>query len=497
MFKLSTWPRSSRSRRTHWSRTNPGIDAARARALRGVAAVALLVANAAASSPAAGAAMDPPAAFEGPSRGIERSAVGSAFTYQGELIRAGSPANGLFDFQFRLMDAVSGGAQIGATVSIDDATVADGRFTASLDFGVAAFGGGARWLEISVRPGNGSTYTLLAPRQALTPAPYAAALPNVYTNDAANFVGVGRSTPLVSTERFAVHGETGPGSYGGMYVDTSDPAGLPYYGFGTGGTIRAWTYFDGGSSTWRLYNGGYRLSVGSGAGLVVEDTSVSDGIQIHHTSDDGLQIGTGSNYPIYGVYIPSPGVPNIDLLVYTSNASGNYALYTTDNIEAGTVTLTAQKVIARVDAVAPLDRGVVVAAAGVGDPIEGGSDRLPAIRAAGPDASGVVGVLATRLDWELAPGKEAEGEIVLMPAEGPARPGDLVAIITQGVADVLVQPGARVTRGARLTADDVGVVRPLRAESLNGMSVTEGAPVVGVALADANGGTVPVFVNVH
>lgn len=47
-------------------------------------------------------------------------------------------------------------------------------FLLHLDFGNAAFNGEARWLEIGVRP-NGSTndFTLLNPRQALTPRPYA------------------------------------------------------------------------------------------------------------------------------------------------------------------------------------------------------------------------------------------------------------------------------------------------------------------------------------
>ena len=38
----------------------------------------------------------------------EAAAVGTAFTYQGQLLEAGSPANGSYDFQFSLYDAESG-----------------------------------------------------------------------------------------------------------------------------------------------------------------------------------------------------------------------------------------------------------------------------------------------------------------------------------------------------------------------------------------------------
>jgi hypothetical protein len=192
-------------------------------------------------------------------------------------------------------------------------------------------------------------------------------------------------------------------------------------------------------------------------------------------------------------------VPNTALLVYTANAQGNYALYTTDNINAGTVTSAAQRTLARADASSKLQPGDVVAATGVGEPLKGGSDRLALLSLATSDAPGIVGVVASRMEWQPAPGKETEGEMILMPVEGPAHGGDIVAIVTQGVVDVRVQSGAQITRGARLTPfDSAGKVRPLRVESLNGMPVTEGAPVVGVALADSDGhDTVPVFVSVH
>lgn len=422
--------------------------------------------------------------------------VGTAVTYQGRLMVSGSPADGPYDFEFRLYDAAAGGVQIGSVVTIDNGAVADGRFTVSLDFGQSAFGGGARWLDIRVRPGAGGTYTTLSPRQKLNPAPSALSLPNVYTNEATGFVGIGRDFQMSGYEKFGVQATAPANTYGGMYVNTSDAGGWPFYGFATGGSLRAWTWYNGTTSSWNLYNGGDRLQVTAGGGLEIFSTATNDGLRINATPDDGIQIGSGVDYPSFGVYIPSPGVSSYGLWPNTANATGNYALYTPDNIEAGVITLSAQTVVAKVRGVGSLSPGDLAAANGVTDPVPGATNRLATVQLAGAEATGVIGVVATRMEWRQADGKD---EMVLMPADGAARDGDYVSLVVLGVADVRVAPGAAIARGARLTAADAGgAARALRTESLNGMTVTEGAPVIGVALADARGrDVVPVFVNLR
>lgn len=105
--------------------------------------------------------------------------LGSSFSYQGRLENGGAPADGSHDLRFMLFDAGSGGVQIGTTICAENVDVVDGLFTVQLDFGTSPFVGDARWLEIGVRadatPGNcgSGVYTTLAPRQALTAAPYA------------------------------------------------------------------------------------------------------------------------------------------------------------------------------------------------------------------------------------------------------------------------------------------------------------------------------------
>ena len=99
----------------------------------------------------------------------------SAFTYQGKLADSGVPANGAFDFTFRLFDASAGGTQVGADVAVGDVQVTDGIFSVVLDFGTAAFASGVeRFLQINVRPGaSGGAFTPMVPLQPLTSSPSA------------------------------------------------------------------------------------------------------------------------------------------------------------------------------------------------------------------------------------------------------------------------------------------------------------------------------------
>lgn len=97
----------------------------------------------------------------------------ASFTYQGRLNDGGSPANGSYDFQFKLFDALVAGNQVGSTNSPTSVNVASGVFSVALDFGAAAFPGANRWLEISSRLSGSAVFTTLTPRQAVTATPYA------------------------------------------------------------------------------------------------------------------------------------------------------------------------------------------------------------------------------------------------------------------------------------------------------------------------------------
>ena len=101
------------------------------------------------------------------------AAVGTAFTYQGQLRQDGQVVNGACDFEYRLWDAASDGAQVGSMLPVNNLSVSGGLFSASLDFGAGAFNGQARWLEVGTRcPAGSGSFTGLG-RQPLAPAPYA------------------------------------------------------------------------------------------------------------------------------------------------------------------------------------------------------------------------------------------------------------------------------------------------------------------------------------
>ncbi len=103
--------------------------------------------------------------------------VGTAFTFQGELLHFGSPAAGFCRVNFELYDSPDwpNCCQVGPRIT-KDITPVNGRFTVELDFG-DVFGGGARWLQIETccrpNPGDLCVFDTLVPRQRVTAAPQA------------------------------------------------------------------------------------------------------------------------------------------------------------------------------------------------------------------------------------------------------------------------------------------------------------------------------------
>jgi hypothetical protein len=246
---------------------------------------------------------------------------------------------------------------------------------------------------------------------------------------------VGRNFRISGNEVFGVRYTGAANDYGGMYVETAHANGWPFYGYATNGSFRAWTYYNGTTGDWFLYNAGIRLQVPNEGGLrigpsadyslVISNTTGADGIRIYDTGDDGIQIGSDANYPNYGVYMPSPGVATYGLWPNTAEAAGNYALFTVDNIQAGNVSASALLLVAQVTGSEALQAGDVVAAAGVTDPLPGAQSRLPLVRPAdGVQFSGVIGVVESRLIWAEAPGKEGEDAMSLQRVDGPAQPGE-------------------------------------------------------------------------
>ncbi len=99
-----------------------------------------------------------------------QAALGTGFTYQGQLKKDGQPVSGDCEMAFRLYEDANTGSQVGSPIT-RTVTISDGLFTEVLDFGSSAFDGNPRWLGIVVNCGDVSFSEL--GRQAITAAPYA------------------------------------------------------------------------------------------------------------------------------------------------------------------------------------------------------------------------------------------------------------------------------------------------------------------------------------
>jgi len=122
--------------------------------------------------------------------GLAAFAQGTAFTYQGRLNSGSAPAAGIYDLRFAVYDSLNAGTQQGGLLTNSATAVSNGLFTVTLDFG-NQFPGANRWLEIGVRTNGSGAFTTLAPRQPLTPTPYAVT--------AANFSGTLAPSQLPAT----------------------------------------------------------------------------------------------------------------------------------------------------------------------------------------------------------------------------------------------------------------------------------------------------------
>jgi hypothetical protein len=220
----------------------------------------------------------------------EAAPMGTAWTYQGRLMDANGPADGLYDLQFTLYDDANTiiGNKIGSDANWPDVDVIDGYFTLVLDFNDPnAFTGDARWLEVVVRPGDSNDandFVALVPRQEVTPTPYAlyaktAGGDNDWVVSGSSMysipgkVGIGTTTPQASLE------VTNNGSSHAIWVSTSK---IPVYALRTAN-----------SGTWPAIAGDSNSLVGGASGIRGRILSTSPGGL--SAGVYGFNYGTGSN----------------------------------------------------------------------------------------------------------------------------------------------------------------------------------------------------------
>ena len=146
-------------------------------------------------------------------------AQGSAFTYQGQLQNNSSPASGTYNLQFSLYTNSANGAAVAGPVTTSAVAITNGLFTVTIDFGGAVWNGQTNWLQIGVETNGSNSFTVLLPRQQLTPTPYA-----IFAGTASNLVGtlpVGQLSGVVGNSQLANNSVTvnaGTGLGGGGTV---------------------------------------------------------------------------------------------------------------------------------------------------------------------------------------------------------------------------------------------------------------------------------------
>jgi len=222
----------------------------------------------------------------------------SVLTYQGRLQDAGAPADGLYDFNFRLFDAPLGGSQIEATQCVDNLPVTKGLFTTMLDFGRQYATPAQRFLEVQVRADTGlNCFTtsgfITLPRQLLTSTPLATHAKSAFSLDAPD--GSPPSAVFVDNAGKVGVGTTSPQAT--VHLVTPDE-GLRVQGPSVGGANTAWIGF-------RDFVGMETGNVGDGS---VGDSSIyltSDADDVHlyaslaHTltAKAGGNVGIGTTAP--------------------------------------------------------------------------------------------------------------------------------------------------------------------------------------------------------
>jgi hypothetical protein len=277
--------------------------------------------------------------------GTQAAPVGTAFTYQGQLKQDGAPAAGVFDFRFRLLSASLTRLQDTCTFQVD---VANGLFTADVDFGAAVFDGSGLVVQVFVKAHTPleiedcvsntlpDPYTALSPVQPLAPTPYSihalsagnghaldaadGSPTNALSVDNAGNVGIGTLSPgaplhvAEGTSGASVNAnaslalERNGVNYLNMLAPDANEAGI-LFSKPTGGTATG--------------------------GIVYDNTATLDGLQFRTNNNatrmviDSLgRVGIGTTAPTASLHVADPSLGTL-LVQHTSGSEFRIAAQST------------------------------------------------------------------------------------------------------------------------------------------------------------------------
>jgi len=293
-------------------------------------------------------------------------------------------------------------------------------------------------------------------------------------------------TPSSATASTAANGFEVAGAQGdGLYVGRADNNGVTINSAGGYG-LRVTSSALAGVNVQNAPTG-FLAGVTSGSGFV----SIGSG-------GTGLSVSTAAHQGVYVAYGGSDGVEVWSTAGNGVNADGDLygGYFWGDIFVQGNCVGCLQANFAVNAGDHPLQPGDVVSVQAI---TSTDFDTAPALWQVVQTQPGqaVVGVVAGRAELvtEEHPRPSETGKR-LVPRKGAAHPGEYVTVVYSGPMKVKAAPGdTSIAAGTRLTVGSDGHVRPLQTRTVEGMVVTEGAPVVGVALEAAKDGQVWVLVN--
>jgi hypothetical protein len=231
--------------------------------------------------------------------------MGTAWTYQGRLIDANYPADGLYDFEFKLFDDPCLGTQQGGAIEVNDLDVVDGYFTVELDFGGGVFEGDARWLEIGVRPGEGvNLFDTLWPRQPVTPTAYA-----LYAESA----GTDNDWIVSGSMMYSVPRRVG--------IGTTDPGGTSLFVERPSSVSPYVVWQDG-------------LVIKNGERCIGNQLEIQDSLGDTQLVFTGTRLGIGTDSPGTGLHVKGTGWPDAFMSLQSDpNQDAGIRLYEGDDVK--------------------------------------------------------------------------------------------------------------------------------------------------------------------